>query len=79
MDLGKLLELNNYLRENVYDLNYVEFLSLIGTTIDEYCAKNGLDVNEIWETLNTVRQEVFEEIGEADYMKKWGIKHEQDS
>lgn len=70
MDLGKLLEINNYLNENAYDLNYVEFLSLIGTTVDEYCAKNELDVNETWETLNTVRQQVFEEIGEADYMKK---------
>ena len=70
MDLEKLLKINNYLNENAYDLNYIEFLSLIGTTVDEYCAKNGLDVNEIWETLNTVRKEVFEEIGEADYMKK---------
>ena len=70
MNMKKLIELNNYLRENAYGLTMVEFLSLIGTTVDEYCAKNGLDVNETWETLNTVRQEVFEEIGEADYMKK---------
>lgn len=79
MNMKKLIEINNYLRENAYNLSYVEFLSLIGTTVDEYCAKNGLDVNETWETLNTVRQQVFEEIGEADYMKKWGVKHEQDS
>jgi hypothetical protein len=26
--------------------------------------------------LNTVRQEVFEAVGEADYMKEWGVKHE---
>lgn len=70
MNMKKLIEINNYLRENAYNLSYVEFLSLIGTTVDEYCAKNGLDVNETWETLNTVRQQVFEEIGEADYMKK---------
>ena len=70
MNMKKLIEINNYLRENAYNLSYVEFLSLIGTTIDEYCAKNGLDTNETWETLNTVRQEVFEAIGEADYMAK---------
>ena len=69
MDLVKLAEINNYLREHAYDLNRVEFLSLIGTTVDEYCAKNGLNLNETWETLNTVRQQVFEAVGEADYMK----------
>lgn len=69
MDFEKVLELNEYLQNNAYDLNFIEFLSLIGTTVDEYCAKNGLDVNEIWETLNRVRQQVFEELGEADYMK----------
>ena len=69
MDLVKLAEINNYLREHAYDLNRVEFLSLIGTTVDEYCAKNNLDLNETWETLNTVRQQVFDEIGGADYMK----------
>ena len=79
MNMKKLIELNKYLRENAYDLTYVEFMSLIGTTVDEYCAKNGLDTNDTWETLNEVRQEVFEEVGEADYMKEWGIKHEQDS
>jgi hypothetical protein len=70
MNMRKLIEINDYLRENAYNLNLVEFLSLIGTTVDEYCAKNGLDTNETWEELNTVRQEVFEEIGEADYMAK---------
>ena len=69
MDFEKMLELNHYLRENAYDLDFIGFLSLIGTTVDEYCAKNGLDVNETWETLNTVRQQVFEDLGEADYMK----------
>lgn len=69
MNMKKLIEINNYLRENAYNLNLVEFLSLIGTTVDEYCAKNGLDVNETWETLNTVRQQVFDDLGEADYMK----------
>ena len=76
MNMKKLIEINNYLRENAYNLNLVEFLSLIGTTVDEYCSKNGLDTNETWEELNTVRQEVFEEIGGADYMTKWGVKHE---
>ena len=76
MNMKKLIELNKYLNENAYGLTTVEFLSLIGTTVDEYCAKNGLDVNEVWETLNEVRQEVFEEIGGADYMTKWGVKHE---
>ena len=70
MNMKKLIEINNYLRENAYNLNLVEFLSLIGTTVDEYCAKNGLDTNETWEELNTIRQEVFEAVGEADYMKK---------
>ena len=69
MDLEKLMEINEYLNENAYDLNLIEFLSLIGTTVDEYCAKNGLDTNETWEMLNTVRQQVFEYLGEADYMK----------
>lgn len=69
MDMEKLLEINNYLKENAYDLNLIEFLSLIGTTVDEYCAKNGLDVNETWENLNTVRKAVFDELGGADYMK----------
>lgn len=70
MNMKKLIELNNYLRENAYGLTYVEFMLLIGTTVDEYCAKNGLDTNEIWEALNAVRQEVFEEIGGADYMRE---------
>lgn len=69
MNMDKLREINDYLRENAYGLNLVEFLSLMGTTVDEYCAKNGLDLNETWETLNTVRQQVFEAVGEADYMK----------
>ena len=69
MNMDKLLEINKYLRENAYDLNSIEFLSLIGTTVDEYCAKNGVDLNETWETLNTVRQQVFDEFGGADYMK----------
>lgn len=69
MDIERLLEIGNYLKENAYDLNLIEFLSLMGTTVDEYCAKNGLDVNETWETLNTVRQQVFDELGGADYMK----------
>ena len=67
--MDKLLEINNYLQTNAYDLNFIEFLSLIGTTVDEYCAKNGVDLNETWETLNTVRQQVFDEFGGADYMK----------
>ena len=69
MDFDKMLEINHYLKDNAYDLNFIEFLSLIGTAVDEYCGKNGLDVNETWEMLNTVRQQVFEAIGEADYMK----------
>ena len=69
MDLNKLMEINDYLRENAYDLNLVEFLSLMGTTVDEYCAKNGLDTNDTWEMLNTTRKQVFEAIGEASYMK----------
>ena len=69
MDLKKLVEINEYLSENAYGLNLIEFLSLIGTTVDEYCAKNELDVNETWETLNTVRKEIFEILGGADYMK----------
>lgn len=76
MNMKKLIELNKYLNENAYDLTTVEFLSLISTTVDEYCAKNGLNTNETWETLNAVRQEVFEEVGEADYIKEWGVKHE---
>ena len=70
MNMKKLIEINSYLNDNAYDLSLIEFLSLIGTTVDEYCAKNGHNVNETWETLNAVRQEVFEAIGEADYMKK---------
>ena len=69
MDIEKMLEINNYLNDNAYGLNIIEFLSLIGTTVDEYCAKNGLDVNETWEMLNTVRQQVFEDFGGADYIK----------
>ena len=69
MDLNKLMEINDYLRENAYGLNLVEFLSIMGTTVDEYCAKNGLDTNDTWEMLNTTRKQVFEAIGEASYMK----------
>ena len=65
----KVMEINDYLRENAYNLTIVEFLSLIGTTVDEYCAKNGLDVNETWEDLNAVRKMVFDELGGANYMK----------
>lgn len=46
MNMKKLIELNKYLNENAYDLTTVEFLSLISTTVDEYCAKNGLNTNE---------------------------------
>ena len=69
MDFAKVMEISEYLQNNAYGLNLIEFLSLIGTTVDEYCAKNGLDVNDTWETLNTVRQQVFDDIGGADYMK----------
>ena len=69
MDIMKVMEINDYLRENAYNLTIVEFLSLIGTTVDEYCAKNGLDVNETWEDLNAVRKMVFDELGGANYMK----------
>jgi hypothetical protein len=69
MNFEKLMEINEYLNENAYGLNLIEFLSLIGTTVDEYCAKNRLDVNETWEMLNTVRKEVFADLGGADYMK----------
>lgn len=69
MDFEKMVEINTYLQKNAYNLNMTEFLSIIGTAVDEYCAKNNLDLNETWETLNTVRQQVFEAIGEADYMK----------
>jgi hypothetical protein len=70
MNIERLLEIGSYLKENAYDLNLIEFLSLMGTVVDEYCAKNGLNVNETWETLNTVRQQVFDDLGEADYMKE---------
>lgn len=70
MDLEKLMELHNYLQNNTYGLNLMEFLALIGTTVDEYCAKNKLDVNETWETLNTIRKMVFDEFGGADYINK---------
>lgn len=69
MNLMKILEIGDYLKNNAYDLNTIEFLSLIGTVVDEYCAKNGLDTNETWETLNTIRKEVFEMLGGADYIK----------
>lgn len=70
MNFEKMLEINSYMQNNAYDLNIIEFLSLMGTAVDEYCAKNGLNVNETWEMLNAVRQQVFEECGEADYMKE---------
>ena len=74
-DLEKLFEANGVIAE-FYDFNKVEFLSLIGTALDEYASKNGLDTNEVWDALYESHKEVFEEIGEADYMKKWGVKHE---
>ena len=70
MDLEKMIQINNYMQNNVYDLNLIEFLSLMGTAVDEYCGKNGLDTNAIWEMLNTTRKEVFKELGSADYMKE---------
>ena len=78
MDLEKMLEANGAIAE-FYDFNKVEFLALIGTALDEYAFKNGLDTNEVWDGLYEVHKEVFAEIGEADYMKRWGVKHEQDS
>ena len=69
MDFEKVKELRNYLKENAYDLNFIEFLSLIGTAVDEYCAKNGADTNEIWDMLYEGHKMVFDELGEADYMK----------
>ena len=69
MDFENRLEVSHYLRDNAYDLNFIEFLSIIGTAVDEYCAKNGLDVNETWEDLNAVRKMVFDELGGANYMK----------
>lgn len=56
------------IRENVDDLNEVEFLSLIGTTIDEYCAKNGLDTNKIWDGVYEAHKGVNGELGEVDYL-----------
>ena len=70
MDFEKMLEINSYMQNNAYDLNLIEFLSLMGTTVDEYCAKNGLDTNEIWDMLFKGHKEVFDELGEADYMKE---------
>jgi hypothetical protein len=69
MDFEKVKELRNYLKENAYDLNLIEFLSLIGTAVDEYCGKNGADTNDIWDMLYEGHKAVFEELGEADYMK----------
>ena len=68
LNMDKLMELGKYMRENAYDLNEIEFLSFIGTIIDEYCAKNKLDTNETWEVLNTIRKEVSKEFGNANYM-----------
>ena len=78
MDLEKMLEANGAIAK-FYDLNKVEFLALIGTAIDEYAFKNGLDTNKVWDALYEAHKEVVEQLGEADYMKKWGVKHEQDS
>jgi hypothetical protein len=69
MNFEKVMEINKYLQSNAYNLHLIEFLPLMGTAIDEYCAKNGLDTNEIWDMLFKGHKEVFEELGEADYMK----------
>jgi hypothetical protein len=68
-DLGKMLEANGAIAE-FYDFNKAEFLALIGTALDEYASKNGLDTNDVWDELYETHKEVFAKIGEADYMAK---------
>ena len=70
MDMKKMLEVNELLKEKAYDLKFDEFLAVIGTAVDEYCAYNGFDTNNTWEALNTVRKEIFADLGGATYINK---------
>jgi hypothetical protein len=70
MNMTKMLEVNELLKDKAYDLEFDEFLAVIGTAVDEYCAYNGLDTNNTWETLNTVRKEIFADLGGATYVNK---------
>ena len=68
MDMETMLEVNEFLKNKAYNLEFNEFLAVIGTAVDEYCAYHGLDTNNTWETLNTVRKEIFETLGGATYI-----------
>ncbi|MBQ1802461.1 MAG: hypothetical protein II013_05635 [Lachnobacterium sp.] len=70
MNMTKMLEVNELLKDHAYDLEFNEFLAVIGTAVDEYCAYHGLDTNDTWETLNGVRKEIFDMFGGATYMDK---------
>ena len=67
-DVEKMIEVIVKVREDIKGLNQVEFMSLIATAIDEYCAENGLDTNKVWDDMYTAHKDVYNMLGDADYV-----------
>lgn len=79
-DVEKMIDVIVKVREDVKGLNEVEFMSLIATAIDEYCAENRLDTNKVWDDMYTAHKDVQNALGDADYIiNMWGVKYEQNS
>ena len=78
-DVEKMIDVIVKVREDVKGLNEVEFMSLIATAIDEYCAENRLDTNKVWDDMYTAHKDVYNTLGDADYINMWGVKYEQNS
>ena len=78
-DVKKMIDVIVKVREDVKGLNEVEFMSLIATAIDEYCAENHLDTNKVWDDMYTAHKDVYNALGDADYINMWGVKYEQNS
>ena len=79
-DVTKMIDVIINVREDIKGLNEVEFMSLIATTIDEFCAENNLDTNMVWDDMYTAHKEVQSVLGDADYINlKWGGQYEQNS
>lgn len=67
-ELEKCFEINDYIRENGYDLSPTVFYALICVAVDEYSAKNKLDTMEIWNACHEFAKQVHDKEGDVDYL-----------
>ena len=66
-DVEKMIDVIIKVREDV-KVNEVEFMSLIATAIDEFCAENHLNTNKVWDDMYTAHKDVQNALGDADYI-----------